>query len=395
MNKLFDQALPVLNEIEAHGFQAYFVGGCVRDYFLKREINDIDIAVSATPEEIKKIFNKTIDIGIEHGTVMVLHEKGHFEVTTFRTESTYSDSRRPDEVTFVRSLEEDLKRRDFTMNAMALSSTYQLTDLFGGRIDLRNREIRTVGIPVERFSEDALRMMRAIRFVSQLDFSIEHHTFEAIKKNAHTLTKVAQERITAEFEKLLAGPAMQKALQYAVTADILSYIPDLITKNIVMLLKELKWHSLQPEERLALIICIGEYQDIFVLLKKWRMSNKVIQKQKLLADLLQLRKNRMFNRVDLYHYGIEAVKSAERITAVWNREYFNSEHLDDLYQSMVIKTRSDLAFIGSDLIKWTGKGGGPWVKECTEIIEQLILSGQLQNNMSDIKKWVETTWLQR
>ncbi|XJS11588.1 CCA tRNA nucleotidyltransferase [Aerococcaceae bacterium WGS1372] len=181
-DELFKKALPVLKQIESHGYEAYFVGGCVRDTLLNKTINDIDIASSARPEEIEKIFKTTFDVGKEHGTIVVLVNNEPYEVTTFRTEGDYKDYRRPDEVNFVRNLEEDTLRRDFTINAMAINGDGELFDYHGGVNDLNNKIIRCVGIAMERFEEDALRMMRAIRFASQLGFFIEEKSFEAILK---------------------------------------------------------------------------------------------------------------------------------------------------------------------------------------------------------------------
>lgn len=169
----YKKAIPVIRKIEAAGFEAYFVGGSVRDTLLGQKIHDVDIATSAFPEEIKQLFPKTIDIGIEHGTVLVFHEEEQYEITTFRTESTYQDYRRPDSVSFVRTLEEDLKRRDFTINAFALKEDGEIIDLFDGLTDLENHVLRAVGRPFERFHEDALRMMRGLRFVSQLGFKLK------------------------------------------------------------------------------------------------------------------------------------------------------------------------------------------------------------------------------
>lgn len=169
----FEEARPIMRAIEDAGYEAYFVGGSVRDTILGHAIHDVDIATSAYPEEIKKIFNHTVDTGIEHGTVMILDHGEGYETTTFRTESGYQDFRRPDEVTFVRSLKEDLKRRDFTINALAMRENGEVIDLFNGLDDLDNHIIRTVGEAYERFHEDALRMMRAVRFAGQLNFKIE------------------------------------------------------------------------------------------------------------------------------------------------------------------------------------------------------------------------------
>ncbi len=160
----FQKALPILEKIKAAGFEAYFVGGSVRDALLNRPIHDVDIASSSYPEETKQIFERTVDIGIEHGTVLVLENGGEYEVTTFRTEDVYVDYRRPSSVSFVRSLEEDLKRRDFTVNAFALNENAEIIDKFDGLADLDNRVLRAVGKAEERFNEDALRIMRGLTF---------------------------------------------------------------------------------------------------------------------------------------------------------------------------------------------------------------------------------------
>ena len=152
----FQEALPVLEKIKEAGFEAYFVGGSVRDALLNRPIHDVDIASSAYPEEIKKIFPRTVDVGIEHGTVLVLEGQGEYEITTFRTEDVYVDYRRPSQVSFVRSLEEDLKRRDFTINALALDQNGEIVDLFNGLADMKNRTLRAVGVAAERFNDCSL-----------------------------------------------------------------------------------------------------------------------------------------------------------------------------------------------------------------------------------------------
>jgi tRNA nucleotidyltransferase (CCA-adding enzyme) len=176
MKQPFAKALYIIKQLKAHGHEAYFVGGAVRDFLLRRPIGDVDIATSALPEEVMRIFPKTIGVGVEHGTVMVLHEGTPYEVTTFRTEGKYEDYRRPESVTFVRSLHEDLKRRDFTMNAIAMNEHGQMIDPFAGQEAIKRKMIQTVGDAKARFSEDALRMMRALRFVSQLGFYLSEET---------------------------------------------------------------------------------------------------------------------------------------------------------------------------------------------------------------------------
>ena len=182
------------------------VGGCVRDSILGRTPEDWDITTSARPEQVKQLFRRTIDTGIQHGTVTVMLDKEGFEVTTYRVDGKYEDSRHPKEVMFTPNLEEDLKRRDFTINAMAYNETEGLIDIFGGLKDIEAKLIRCVGNPEERFGEDALRIMRAIRFSAQLGYEIHEDTEAAIRKLAPTLQKISAERIQVELTKLLVSP---------------------------------------------------------------------------------------------------------------------------------------------------------------------------------------------
>lgn len=195
----------IINKINSMGYEAYIVGGCVRDCLLYKEPNDWDITTSASPEQIKAIFKRTIDTGIRHGTVTVMVGNEGYEITTYRIDGEYEDSRHPKEVTFTASLEEDLKRRDFTINAMAYHPKEGLIDLFDGCIDLENHVIRCVGDPAERFKEDALRMMRAVRFAAQLNYRIEDNTFHAIKELAPSIGNISAERIQMELIKLLVS----------------------------------------------------------------------------------------------------------------------------------------------------------------------------------------------
>lgn len=195
----------IIHKIEEHGFEAYAVGGCIRDSILGRIPNDWDITTSAKPEKIKQIFKKTIDTGIQHGTVTVMVEKEGYEITTYRIDGEYEDNRHPKEVNFTSDLLEDLKRRDFTINAMAYNDKNGLVDAFEGLKDIQNKVIRCVGDPIERFSEDALRMMRAVRFSAQLGYSIDENTKKAINTLADRISYVSAERIQVELVKLLTS----------------------------------------------------------------------------------------------------------------------------------------------------------------------------------------------
>lgn len=204
--QLPNQVQFIIHTLENAGFEAYAVGGCVRDSLLNRNPDDWDITTNALPTEVKSLFPRTIDTGIQHGTVTVMVKGEGFEVTTYRIDGDYEDGRHPKEVSFTRNLEEDLKRRDFTINAMAYNDRAGIVDIFHGVEDLEKGVIRAVGNPTERFTEDALRMMRAVRFSAQLGYDIEKETKEAIQNLAPTITKISAERVQVELVKLVTSP---------------------------------------------------------------------------------------------------------------------------------------------------------------------------------------------
>ncbi len=200
----------IIETIEEAGYEAYAVGGCVRDSLLKRRPDDWDITTSAKPRQVKELFHKTIDTGIEHGTVTVMMHRVGYEVTTYRIDGEYEDSRHPKEVIFTSDLVEDLRRRDFTINAMAYNDRSGIVDEFHGMEDLERKMIRAVGDPIERFEEDALRIMRAVRFSAQLGYEIDDRTKDAIRALAENLTHISAERIQVELIKLLRSPHPEK-----------------------------------------------------------------------------------------------------------------------------------------------------------------------------------------
>lgn len=199
------KAEDIIEKIQAAGYEAYAVGGCIRDSILGKEPDDWDITTSAKPEEVKMLFDRTIDTGIQHGTVTIMIGKEGFEITTYRIDGKYEDSRHPKDVTFTSNLKEDLRRRDFTINAMAYNSKDGLIDLYEGVQDMKQGLIRCVGDAEERFTEDALRMMRAVRFSAQLGYAIEENTKKAIRKLAPTIQNISAERIRTELVKLMTS----------------------------------------------------------------------------------------------------------------------------------------------------------------------------------------------
>lgn len=218
-----ENANRIITTLEAAGYEAYIVGGCVRDSILGLTPEDWDITTSARPEQVKALFKRTLDTGLKHGTVTVMFGKEGYEVTTYRIDGKYTDHRRPEQVEYTSSLEEDLKRRDFTINAMAYSHGKGIIDLFGGKEDLEKKVIRAVGCAAKRFDEDALRILRAVRFSGQLDFTIEEETRNAMTEQAKYLTDISAERIRVELTKLLLSDHPEKLID-AYDMGITSYI---------------------------------------------------------------------------------------------------------------------------------------------------------------------------
>lgn len=393
----FKKALPIIEEINKHGFEAYFVGGSVRDVILNHPIHDVDIATSAFPEEIKAIFQRTIDVGIEHGTVLVLHNQDQYEITTFRTESTYQDYRRPDKVTFVRTLEEDLKRRDFTMNALAMTSNGEIIDLFEGIESIHQKEIKAVGNPDERFGEDALRMMRALRFASQLNFNIEEDTEVAIEKNHQLLKKIAIERIYIEWVKLLMGVNRQKGLQPFIFTQCYLCCPGLEDKKEELI----KFSTLNPTqqiqtEELALIILLIAIKENEVrrFLTPWKLSKRLSH---LVEKSIKLYKERLTNDWTpqmLYDAGAEVISLVEKARHFFDLQSDETKYVD-LYEQLPIQSISDLAVSGSDVIKHLNKKPGPWLGEVLKYTETKVVCGEWCNEknslLDSIKEKVEVT----
>ena len=393
VHDVFLRAVPIIEKIEKAGFEAYFVGGSVRDYLLGKEIEDVDIATSALPEEIKNIFPRTVDVGIEHGTVLVLFKGDAYEVTTFRTDGDYKDFRRPEQVTFIRSLHEDLKRRDFTMNAIAMDKDGGIIDPFNGREDIAEKRIRTVGIADERFQEDALRIMRGVRFVSQLGFQMEHKTYHALKQYAPLLEHIAVERIYTEFCKLLEGEFKSQALHMIVDCGIHHYLPGLSNhsdelKKAAELCEKTSFTEMEMWA-LLLYLCQPKKEEAF--LRRWKMPVKKIREIRNIKAVILRRKVQDWTVEMLYETGIEIARPAEKVYRVLQEiplaDY--DQKLDRLHDELVIHDRKELAVSGHDLMQWYNKKSGPWIREALEKIERAVLRREVDNDKVRIKEWLQ------
>ena len=390
---LFLEALPVMQQLVDAGYEAYFVGGSVRDMLLHKPISDVDIATSATPQEVKEIFSHTVDVGIEHGTVMVIHHKEGYEVTTFRTEEGYEDFRHPDKVTFVRSLEEDLKRRDFTINALAIGIDDQLIDFFDGIGDLERQCIRCVGDAKERFNEDALRMFRAVRFVGQLGFQIEEETKNAISLLKMNLSKVAVERMKVEFEKMIQSSYRKDALTLFVETGLYQACPLFDGKeNILLKLAEFPLKEMSVLQ--AWILFVDELnlsdKEVTHLLKSWKSSNEQIRDVLVGYKTYRARKKEEWNFFLAYACPYEVGCEVEQLLIARGNST-SMEGLEATYQSLPICSMNDIQLNGHDIIRILKLDKkGPIIGQVLKTVEKMILEQSIQNDAEILESYVLT-----
>ncbi|WP_314404934.1 CCA tRNA nucleotidyltransferase [uncultured Granulicatella sp.] len=388
---LFLEALPVMQQLVDAGYEAYFVGGSVRDMLLHKPISDVDIATSATPQEVKEIFLHTVDVGIEHGTVMVIYHKEGYEVTTFRTEEGYEDFRHPDKVTFVRSLEEDLKRRDFTINALAIGIDDQLIDFFDGIGDLERQCIRCVGDAKERFNEDALRMFRAVRFVGQLGFQIEEETKNAISLLKMNLSKVAVERMKVEFEKMIQSSYRKDALKLFVETGLYQACPLFDGKGEI-LLKLAEFPIKEMSVLQAWILFVDELKlsdkEVTHLLKSWKSSNEQIRDVLVGYRTYRARKEEGWNFFLAYDCPYEVACEVEQLLIVQDKSS-SMEGLEATYHSLPIRSMNDIHLNGHDIIRILKLDKkGPIIGQVLKTVEKMILEKSISNDAEVLETYV-------
>ena len=324
----------IIGKIREHGYEAFAVGGCVRDTLLGREPGDWDITTSAKPEEVKAIFGKTVDTGLQHGTVTVIRNREGYEVTTYRIDGEYHDGRHPDSVEFTSNLKEDLKRRDFTINAMAYSHETEIVDEFGGMEDLDNKIIRCVGLAHDRFTEDALRILRAIRFAAQLGFEIEDETYKAISDIAPNLKKVSKERIQVELTKLLLSDYPEKMAMVEATG-ISQYVTEqfgeVFVKDDADSFAKLKSLPKEKSMRWAGFLRHMEPVKVRAILKGLKLDNETIDNGRMMVEAFQTplapekpEIRRFLSRMSRYQFEgclylkeLDGDKNVEEIRRLW------------------------------------------------------------------------------
>ncbi|MCD8238954.1 MAG: CCA tRNA nucleotidyltransferase [Clostridiales bacterium] len=391
--KLNKDVIYILNSLQEAGFEGFVVGGCVRDYLMGLDPHDYDITTNALPTDSKKIFPRTVDTGIKHGTVTVLVGKRSYEVTTYRIDGEYKDSRHPEEVIFVQDIEKDLSRRDFCMNAIAYSPKEGYIDPFGGRNDIKSGIIKGVGDPNLRFNEDALRMLRAVRFSAQLGFKIEENTYDALKKNAELIKNVSMERVAAELLRLLCSSHCEKA-ELLCSANLGDYCVPEITEalrkrgaEIIPVLKNANKNGYNNEE-IALAAVLARDPDPLKALKDLKLSNRLID------NVTALIKYYDFN-LKTGEYELRRLYSllGELVFELLNLKEAKGEDISKAFEFLKGEkrlTKKDLCVNGRDLMSLGLKGRQIGVAE--EGLLDMILSNPNLNEkdilLKEALKWL-------
>jgi tRNA nucleotidyltransferase (CCA-adding enzyme) len=367
----------ILRHIHSKGYEAYFVGGFVRDQLLKIHSNDIDITTNATPEEIEKIFDKTVATGKKYGTVTVFVDNYSFEITTYRIDQDYQDHRKPERVKFSHDLAEDLMRRDFTINAMAMDIEGDIIDFHDGKTDLTKRIIRAIGDPETRFKEDALRILRAIRFVAKLNFTIEEKTQKAIEKNLKLLLEISIERIINEFEQIFAYDHHKEALKYLVKSDIVKVFNEFNPGLELYIQSSIKLNFL---EFFALCLYVNKLE----IPNYWRFSNKEKTRITRLINIVKVTQRNSYNPLLVYQTSKELCLSANEISQVINFKNNQKDLIEQIDKHLPIRKTQDLKINGNDLLKIADFANEEIIGEILKELEAKVLHNELENEDEEL-----------
>lgn len=392
-----DAAKKIIEQLNTHGFEAYVVGGCVRDSLLGRTPEDWDITTSAKPEQVKEIFSRTVDTGIRHGTVTVLIDHGGYEVTTYRIDGEYEDGRHPKSVEFTGNLSEDLKRRDFTINAMAYNDREGLVDAFGGIKDLECHIIRCVGNAMDRFNEDALRILRAIRFSAQLDFDVERETQKAVSAIAPNMALVSKERIQVELTKLLlSGHPERIAAVYE--SGMGPYISKHFENAGKRLLDTGKIRLLPPQKhmRWSGFLRMEAPQDAVWILRELKLDNETIDQVKTLVSSwkTEIPAHKPAIRRVMSSLPLGLFKDLLCFQTVFCRESYREQlKMVEQYSEEILRDGDcirlrDMAVTGRELIE-AGMKPGPEIGEVLNGLFDVVLKQPECNNREYLMKLLE------
>jgi tRNA nucleotidyltransferase (CCA-adding enzyme) len=401
------QSEVVLTRLNDQGFEAYWVGGCVRDEMLGRAVDDMDITTAASPEQVMSIFDDCIPTGLQHGTVTVRSGGYYFEVTTFRTESEYQDNRRPAAVQFVQDIKEDLQRRDFTMNALAMDVKGAIVDPFSGQVDIKQELVRCVGLAVERFGEDALRMLRCVRFASVFNFRIAYNTWKGLVDQRELLRHIAMERVRTEMVKMMAGPHPLKGLELLFRSRALEYVKAPVDSSRFNKKLLAGMHHLSGENvllRWSCVLLAGHYDrdEADKLLRQWTFSNEqrvritgVLQVEQLVTAFVEQCENDQELRESwigtVLACGAQAANDwlllQEQLPKRWRKGSEQTHdrlvkvqtHAAGWSQSMPVHEIKELKITGEQVLQLMERKGGPWLGQLMKHLLRETAIGNITN----------------
>ena len=361
---MLDIALKLINKISESGFEAYIVGGFVRDYLLGLKSNDIDICTNATPRELKEIFEDDLESNEDYGTVTIIYHNIRFDIATFRKDIGYNDNRRPDKVEYIDDLYEDLKRRDFSINTFCIDKDNNIIDYFNAKKDLDNRLIKCIGDPVTKFNEDALRILRCIRFATVLDFNIDKDTEDAIFKCRSKIKNLSYYRKKEELDKIF------------------------ISKNSMYGIKLLLKYKLDKELEIENLNKVKESNN---LIGVWAVLNcpkypfTSVEKEQIKKINEILDKNHL-DPMNLYKYGLYINSVAGEIKGE------DISKIAESYDNLVIEHRKDIDIDAEGIMEIFNKKPGRYINEIFELLENAILYRRVKNNREDIIKYIKNNY---
>lgn len=369
----------VIQDLKRHGYEAFIVGGAVRDYVLRQPLTDVDITTNAKPFQVAKLF-KTKPTGLKYGTVTVFMGTETYEVTTYRIDGEYVDGRHPENVTYSESVIEDVMRRDFTINGLLMTESDEIIDHVEGRKDIERKLIKTIGNPIDRFNEDALRIMRAFYFQSKLGFQIDRDTRDAITQMKDRLNDVSMERILVEMIKILQGKYLKMAFQSMITTGVSKVLPGLHQGiEYTLTLDEL------PFVDVFFTLAFTLYGSVP---SEWTFSNKHRHRYEVASALA--RDNKEIDAMMLYTYGIDLCLLANRVTYMLNRSKNRKTEIEALYQNLPIQSDLDLKLRATEIIKLANRKAGAWVKDIQTKMVIEVINRRLDNNREALIDFVKT-----
>ena len=360
-----DIALKLINKITSAGFEAYIVGGFVRDYILGIESNDVDVNTNATPKDLMAIFKDSISPPEDYGSVTVIYNNIRFEITTFRKETGYLDNRRPEKIEYINDLYEDIVRRDFTINSLCMDKDGNIIDLLNGREDIDKRLVKAIGNPIDRFREDSLRILRAVRFSITLDFELDKDLVNAIKKCKNLLKNLSYYRKKDELDKIFTSKNSLKGIE---------------------LLKELGLDKVLELKNLDKVKKTNSLIGVWAVLNvtdKYPFTNN---EKALIKDINTVLEHNNLDPMMLYKYGLYVNSVAGEMKDL------DIKKIAESYENLIIKNRKEIDITSNDIIEVTNKKPGPFINEIYKSLEREILYRRLNNNKEDIIKYIKDNW---